>query len=82
MSCSSVPGSALEYTVTFHDAGAVPDLQLVTGLSVYTMNKLLIFSQTAHLMHAAGRALTESEASVARARYVRSVLAAEAKITD
>ncbi len=57
-------------------------LQLVTGLSVYTLNKLLIFSQTAHLMHAAGRALTESEASVARARYVRSVLAAEAKITD
>lgn len=57
-------------------------LQLVTGLSVYTLNKLLIFSQTAHLMHAAGRPLTESEASVARARYVRSVLAAEAKITD
>lgn len=57
-------------------------LQLVAGLSIYTLNKLLIFSQTAHLMHAAGRALTESEASVARARYVRSVLAAEARITD
>lgn len=57
-------------------------LQLVTGLSVYTLNKLLIFSQTAHLMHGAGRPLTEGEASVARARYVRLVLAAEARITD
>jgi len=52
-------------------------LKLITGLSVYTLNKLLIFSQLAHLAHAEGRALTESEASQARARYVRETLAKE-----
>lgn len=52
-------------------------LQLMTGLSVYTLNKLLIFSQSAHLSLAAGRSLTESEANLARARYVRQVLANE-----
>jgi protein arginine kinase len=46
-------------------------------LSIYTLNKLLVFGQSAHLSHEAGRALTESEASVARARYVRGVLANE-----
>jgi len=53
-------------------------LKLITGLSVYTLNKLLIFSQAAHLAHAEGRALTESETSLARARYVRRALEAEA----
>ncbi len=53
-------------------------LKLITGLSVYTLNKLLIFSQLAHLAHMEGRALTESEASQARARYVRQTLATEA----
>lgn len=52
-------------------------LKLIGGLSIYTLNKLLVFGQTAHLTHEAGRALTESEASVARARYVRGVLANE-----
>lgn len=52
-------------------------LQLIAGLSVYTLNKLLIFSQSAHLAHAAGRTLTESEANLARAKYVRRVLADE-----
>ena len=52
-------------------------LNLVTGLGLYTLNKLLVFGQTAHLTHAAGRTLTESEANVARARYVRGVLANE-----
>ena len=52
-------------------------LQLIGGLSIYTLNKLLVFGQSAHLSHEAGRALTESEASVARARYVRGVLANE-----
>ena len=32
-------------------------LKLVTGLSVYTLNKLLIFSQAAHLAYAEGRPL-------------------------
>jgi protein arginine kinase len=53
-------------------------LKLISGLSVYTLNKLLIFCQSAHLAYAEGRALTESEASVARARYVRQALEAEA----
>jgi protein arginine kinase len=53
-------------------------LKLIPGLSIYTLNKLLIFSQLAHLTHAEGRALTEGEASLARARYVRQVLANEA----
>jgi protein arginine kinase len=53
-------------------------LKLIPGLSVYTLNKLLIFSQLAHLAHMEGRALTESEASQARARYVRQALANEA----
>ncbi|HEX7940266.1 MAG TPA: protein arginine kinase [Gemmatimonadaceae bacterium] len=53
-------------------------LKLIAGLSVYTLNKLLIFSQSAHLAHAEGKALTESEANLVRARYVRQLLADEA----
>jgi protein arginine kinase len=53
-------------------------LKLIIGLSVYTLNKLLIFSQSAHLAYAEGRALTESEANLARARYVRQALISEA----
>jgi protein arginine kinase len=53
-------------------------LKLISGLGIYTLNKLLIFSQLAHLTHAEGRALTESEANLARARYVRQALANEA----
>ena len=37
-------------------------LKLIRGLSVYTLNKLLIFSQAAHLSAAEGRSLTESRA--------------------
>jgi protein arginine kinase len=50
-------------------------LKLITDLSVYTLNKLLIFSQSAHLAHAEGRELTTSEENIARARYVRRILA-------
>jgi protein arginine kinase len=52
-------------------------LKLMSGLSVYTLNKLLIFSQAAHLAQAEGRSLTESDANLARARYVRQALATE-----
>ncbi len=52
-------------------------LQLITGLSVSTLNKLLIFCQGAHLSYAEGRMLKESEANIARARYVREALGAE-----
>jgi protein arginine kinase len=55
-------------------------LNLFSGLSVYTLNKLLIFSQSAHLAHAEGRVLTEGEANLARAKYVRTVLANEARL--
>lgn len=52
-------------------------LKLISGLRVYTLNKLLIFAQGAHLSHLEGRALTDTEAQVARARYVRQVLVSE-----
>jgi protein arginine kinase len=54
-------------------------LKLISSLSVYTLNKLLIFSQAAHLAYAdgTGRALTESETNLARARYVRRALEEE-----
>ena len=53
-------------------------LKLISGLGVYTLNKLLIFSQAAHLASAEGRALTESETNLARARYVRRALEEDA----
>jgi protein arginine kinase len=53
-------------------------LKLIDGLSVYTLNKLLIFSQAAHVSDAEGRPLTESETNQARARYVRLALEREA----
>src|SRR5690242_4818132 len=49
-------------------------LKLVNGLSVYTLNKLLVFSQAAHLAFAEGRPLSENETNLARARFVRSTL--------
>lgn len=52
-------------------------MQLVSGLSVYTLNKLLIFSQPAHLASREGRELTDAEADIARARFVRTALADE-----
>jgi protein arginine kinase len=52
-------------------------LKLIPGLSVYTLNKLLIFAQSAHLSHAEGRTLTDSESNLARAKYVRQMLATE-----
>lgn len=52
-------------------------LHLIPGLSVYTLNKLLIFSQAAHLAAREGRPLSESETDVARAKFIRGVLAAE-----
>ena len=52
-------------------------LKLIAGLSVFTLNKLLIFSQSAHLAQSEGRELSEVEANVARARYVRHALISE-----
>ena len=52
-------------------------LKLISGLSVYTLNKLLIFAQSAHLQYQEGKVLTDSEANLVRARYVRQALASE-----
>lgn len=52
-------------------------MKLVPAPSVDTLNRIMIFSQLAHLCQAAGRELTEQEADRHRASYVRQVLAAE-----
>ena len=52
-------------------------LKLITGLSVYTLNKLLIFAQSAHLAHLEGRVLSDADANLARAKYVRQALVSE-----
>jgi protein arginine kinase len=54
-------------------------LHLIPGLSVYALNKLLIFSQSAHLAAREGRALSDSETDIARAKFIRGVLAAEVR---
>lgn len=53
-------------------------LKLITNLSVYTLNRLLIFSQSAHLAHREGRDLVGDEANVVRAAFVRETLEGEA----
>lgn len=55
-------------------------MNLLSGLRVYTLNKIMIYSQTAHLEQAAGRALTEAEGDLHRASYVRRILAAEGQV--
>lgn len=49
-------------------------LKLIDNLSVYTLNKLLVFSQPAHLAYVEGKKLDEDETSIARARFVRKTL--------
>jgi protein arginine kinase len=53
---------------------------ILNGLRVYTLNKIMIYAQTAHLEQAAGRALNEAESDLHRATYVRRVLAAEGQV--
>jgi protein arginine kinase len=55
-------------------------MNLLSGLRVYTLNKIMIYAQNAHLEQAAGRALTELEGDLHRAAYVRRVLAAEGEV--
>jgi protein arginine kinase len=52
-------------------------LKLLPGLRVYTLNKMMIFTQPAHLEQAAGRDLPPAESDAHRAAYVRRVLATE-----
>jgi len=56
-------------------------LKLLPGLRVYTLNKIMIFTQPAHLEQAAGRDLPQSESDAHRAAYVRRVLAREGDVT-
>ena len=53
-------------------------LNLITDLSVYTLNKLLVFTQPAHLMLFEGKSLSGQEISTSRATYVRRELEADA----
>ncbi|HEX7050070.1 MAG TPA: protein arginine kinase [Longimicrobiales bacterium] len=52
-------------------------MKLLPGLSVYTLNKTMIYAQVAHLEQAAGRTLSEAESDLHRAAYVRRILSSE-----
>jgi protein arginine kinase len=56
-------------------------LKLLPGLSVYTLNQIMIFTQSAHLEQTAGTALEKHEADSYRAAYIRRVLAREGSST-
>jgi protein arginine kinase len=55
-------------------------LKLLPELRVYTLNKLMIFTQPAHLEEAAGRDLTPSESDAHRAAFVRRILGSEGDV--
>jgi protein arginine kinase len=57
-------------------------LKLLPGLRVYTLNKMMIFTQPAHLEQAAGRDLPPSESDTHRATYVRRILATEGDVSS
>jgi len=56
-------------------------LKLLPELRVYTLNKIMIFTQSAHLEEAAGRDLSPSENDAHRAAFVRRILATEGVIS-
>jgi len=57
-------------------------LKLLPNLRVYTVNKIMIYSQRAHLEQAAGRDLPPPERDAHRASYVRKSLASEGVVTS
>ncbi len=57
-------------------------LKLLPNLRVYTLNKIMIYSQTAHLEQAAGRDLPPPECDAHRASFVRRVLTKEGVVTS
>ncbi len=56
-------------------------LKLLPGLRVYSLNKIMIFSQPAHLEEAAGRDLSPAESDAHRAALVRRILSTEGVVT-
>ena len=56
-------------------------MNLIKGLRVYTLNKLMIYAQDAHLEQAAERPLSTAESDLHRAEYVRRVLASEGEVS-
>lgn len=52
-------------------------LNLIPDVRVYTLNKLLIYTQPAHLAALEGRSIGDPELPTTRATYVRRLLAAE-----
>jgi protein arginine kinase len=53
-------------------------LNLIPKLSVYTLNKLLVFTQPAHLAQMEARDVGDPDLNVVRATYVRQALEADA----
>jgi len=56
-------------------------LKLILGLCVYSLNKIMNFSQPAHLEEAAGRDLSPAESDAHRAALVRRILSDEGVVT-
>jgi protein arginine kinase len=52
-------------------------LKLIPGLSVYTLNRIMIYTQSAHLEQEGAGSLPDADPDVRRAAYVRGVLASE-----
>ncbi len=55
-------------------------MNILPNLRVYTLNKIMVYTQAAHLEQAAGRALSEAESDLHRAGYVRRTLATEGHV--
>jgi protein arginine kinase len=49
-------------------------LNLISNLSVYTLNKLLVFTQPQHLAQMEARDVGDPDLNVVRAAYVRRLL--------
>jgi protein arginine kinase len=56
-------------------------LKLLPGLRVYSLNRIMIFTQPAHLEEAAGRDLSSAESDAHRAALVRRILSTEGVVT-
>ncbi|GBD33390.1 Protein-arginine kinase [bacterium HR33] len=54
-------------------------LNLINEVGVYTLNKLMIFTQPAHVAHLSGRQLSDPELPMLRAEYVRRLLEEDAR---